>query len=349
VIQKIKIDGFRALKGISLEEVKNVNIIVGPNASGKTSLLEALYLVMGNSLENSVKLKRWRGVIEATPYIPIGTDFHLWEDLFFDKTRPAFSIEINDSTIGRRRLEVTLSADQAITLPFEDGIKEDKLPTLPISFVWYIGDQRYECPVEITKDGYKLGRVPGFISSVFMATKGGGPTENANRFSTLSKQNREHEVLDGMRTMYPYIEKLTVETEVGDSACVYALVKGHEKKLPLPVVSEGINKYLSLLLAVSYAKGGVVLIDEMEGGFYYGTLERLWEGILAFATKFDTQIFVATHSMESLLALKPSIEKDVDRFALLRMNRNERTGVCGVDQISGKRVAAALEEGFEIR
>ena len=103
------------------------------------------------------------------------------------------------------------------------------------------------------------------------------------------------------------------------------------------------------MLAICYAKGGVVLIDEMEGGFYYKTLEKIWVGLLDLASTFKTQIFVATHSMEALSALKPSIDKDVDSFSLLRMKRDDKTGVCGVNQVSGKRIAAALEERFEIR
>ena len=348
MIQSLNIENFRALKRVSVEELGRVNIIVGSNASGKTSLLEALYLVMGNSPENSLKLKRWRGLIEPTPFVAIDTGFHIWEDLFFDSHSPALSVEINDSIKGRRKLEVALSSDQSITLPFGEALDPGNIST-SISFIWHIGGERFEGKVELTKEGLKLGRVPPFLNSAFMASHAGGPNENADRFSSLSKQNQQHDIVRSLSVMYPFIEDLSVETEIGGGVGIYAAIRSQEKKIPLPLVSEGINKYLSFLLAVCYAKGGVVLIDEMEGGFYYQTLEKIWVGLLDLASTFKTQIFVATHSMEALSALKPSIDKDVDSFALLRMKRDDKTGVCGVDRVSGKRIAAALEERFEIR
>jgi len=42
-----EIDGFRNLKGISFEPDPRYNIIVGPNAQGKTNLLEAMWILSG--------------------------------------------------------------------------------------------------------------------------------------------------------------------------------------------------------------------------------------------------------------------------------------------------------------
>jgi len=215
VIQSLSIENFRALKRVSLEELGRVNIIVGPNASGKTSLLEAIYLVMGNSPENSLKLKRWRGLIELTPFVAIEPGLHhIWEDLFFDSQSPALSLEINDSIRGRRRLEVALSSDQIITLPFGEALDTGKMST-PISFLWHISGEQFEGKVEFAKEGIKLGRVPPFLNSAFMASHAGGPNENADRFSSLSKQNQQHDIVRSLRAMYPFIDDLSVETEIG--------------------------------------------------------------------------------------------------------------------------------------
>jgi len=50
---------------------------------------------------------------------------------------------------------------------------------------------------------------------------------------------------------------------------LYASVKDLGERLPLAVFSGGINKYLSILLAIATTRDGVVLIDEIENGFYY--------------------------------------------------------------------------------
>ncbi len=53
-IKRFKADRFRCLKSLSLEFDPAVNLVVGPNASGKTSLLEAIaYLGRGRSFRGS--------------------------------------------------------------------------------------------------------------------------------------------------------------------------------------------------------------------------------------------------------------------------------------------------------
>ena len=47
IITYADIDGFKNLKGISFAPDPKYNIIVGPNAQGKTNLLEAMWILSG--------------------------------------------------------------------------------------------------------------------------------------------------------------------------------------------------------------------------------------------------------------------------------------------------------------
>ncbi|HOR22665.1 MAG TPA: AAA family ATPase, partial [Ruminococcus sp.] len=47
IITFAEIDGFKNLSGISFQPDVKYNIIVGPNAQGKTNLLEALWILSG--------------------------------------------------------------------------------------------------------------------------------------------------------------------------------------------------------------------------------------------------------------------------------------------------------------
>jgi len=346
MIQSLEIENFRGFKSLRLEALRPVNIIVGPNASGKTSLLEALFLVAGNTPENSLKLKRWRGL--TGKFFAIVPGREPWQDIFFDLTKAAISISIMDNEWGKRRLDVSLGSEQMITLPFGES-PQQQLAYNPISFIWNIGEKTFEAPLQITKEGLRIGNVPQFSNTSFLTNKGGTQTENADRFSALSKVNRENEIINAMKEMYPFIQNLTVETDPGVGAALFALIKGRDKKIPVPLISDGINKYVSILLAIYFANKGLLLVDDIESGFYYRTIKHMWTGMLKQAKSNETQVFAATHSMECLQALRSSVEKDPDSFCLLRMRRNQENGACEAERFDGKRFAAALEEGFEIR
>ena len=47
IVTYAEIDGFKNLKGVSFAPDPKYNIIVGPNAQGKTNLLEAMWILSG--------------------------------------------------------------------------------------------------------------------------------------------------------------------------------------------------------------------------------------------------------------------------------------------------------------
>ena len=60
MIKSLEIKGFRCYKSLYLRELKQFNIVVGEGGSGKTSLLEAIFLVAGASPEVWMRLRQWR-------------------------------------------------------------------------------------------------------------------------------------------------------------------------------------------------------------------------------------------------------------------------------------------------
>ena len=46
VIRNLRISNFRCFESAFLEDCRTINVIVGPNASGKTALLESIFFVL---------------------------------------------------------------------------------------------------------------------------------------------------------------------------------------------------------------------------------------------------------------------------------------------------------------
>src|SRR5438552_8993230 len=90
MIDSIEIKNYRCFERLSLLGLRRFNVVVGRSASGKTALLEALFMASGASPELVLRTKTWRGlpgfgiVAQRTPYE------ELWRDLFyrFDQSKP---------------------------------------------------------------------------------------------------------------------------------------------------------------------------------------------------------------------------------------------------------------------
>jgi hypothetical protein len=350
MIETLAIRNFRGFRSVALEGLKRFNVIVGPNASGKTALLEAIFLACVRTPEATLRLKAWRGMGDKVAVGDSRASFEaLWTDVFFNQHDPIV-IEFKDSVQGRRALTVAYSTESAMTLP--PG--EQRVPlevTAPLTFEWRLDGRTEIAEAKLTKEkGLEITSISSYYQGVFVH---GGPrdaNENAKRFSDLSKRKRHLPVVEAVKNIFPMIRDLSVEIEGPDRHVVYADVEGIENKMPLPLISAGINRYLSILLAICAFPGGVVLVDEIENGFYYSAMPKLLASLLleAEANRNNTQLFMSTHSMEFLSRIWPSIKEYRGDFCLLRTGRS-RSGECTVEQIPGNVMEAAIDQNLEIR
>ncbi len=60
MISSIHIEGFRGFERFDMEELGHVNLLVGTNNSGKTSLLEALHLLTSRADPRALWKILWR-------------------------------------------------------------------------------------------------------------------------------------------------------------------------------------------------------------------------------------------------------------------------------------------------
>ena len=101
--KNIEIKNFRGIDYLKIEDFSRVNILVGQNNSGKSSILESLLLLMGMSnpdlpqMVNSIRSRSYSSFADLT-YI-----FHRL-DL---KTKPEISSELFDNSKRRLSLDLT--------------------------------------------------------------------------------------------------------------------------------------------------------------------------------------------------------------------------------------------------
>jgi len=69
----------------------------------------------------------------------------------------------------------------------------------------------------------------------------------------------------------------------------------------------------------------VILIDEIDNGLHYSAYAKIWKAIFELAVAYNKQIFVTTHSKETLAYLHEMLEENVDYQQELRLYTIEHT------------------------
>ena len=106
-------------------------------------------------------------------------------------------------------------------------------------------------------------------------------------------------------------------------------------------------RMLGLALALSNAKGGILLVDEIDTGLHYSVMENMWRMISERAVALDVQVFATTHSRdcyESLAAVAPPESGPAD-VTIQRIDEHRKRAV----RFSNDEVVAAAERGIEVR
>ena len=309
--KNIEIKNFRGIDHLKIDDFARVNVFLGQNSSGKSSVLECLLLMMGMSnpdLPQTINSIRSRNY---SSFADLSYMFHNY-DL---KARPEMSSALFDNTKRRLSLELTYVFDEKSQQELQNGqipTSETKtfLNTLKILFDVESGKQKstHDCSLTVNQqglisnkklaEGYLEKNSVAFISSDLAA---GNP---ANDLVELAKRRLKDTVTEQLKHFDGRITTLEILNNVA-----YVGLDGIDQLLTVNMQGDGLRRYLNIGAASANPMNNVLLIDEIENGLHYSAYKKLWEAIFALATATNKQIFVTTHSKETLYQLNEMLEE----------------------------------------
>ena len=362
MLDQLSIRNFRMLSDFKVGSLGRVNLIVGRNNSGKSSVLEALRLLAEggdsrfllallsehdelamNSSESdpersepSLSAIRHLFTNRSLPrddetLISIGTEdgYRIQIEHIYFEIREIEHREESDGTVETRRVRVPLAkADLSEISPLiHEGIKVTRLDNLQSrSFLLDMSDQWHWRRPVVSEAA--LGKLPyGYIPTHFV------PLDDLARWwDQIVFTPHESRIIEALNFIEPNVEGLAFvknpgggrfsRTERRPERIPVVKLRGRVEPVPLSSMGDGMARVLQLILAMAPAKGGLLLVDEFENGLYYDVQENVWRLVFQLASELDIQVFATTHSQDCIESFSRASSDHSEKGVLFKMTRS---------------------------
>src|SRR5690348_7408441 len=195
MVDLVTIRNFRSFREITIPDCRRINVLVGDNGSGKTALLEAIFLAAGVTPELALRTRGWRGAVQGNVQ-GAPEDIHeaLWSDLFynFETSKPAY-VKLDGKADENRSVTVTLNKrGQVRVVAPKRNRPHDKPkvvpvgPSKPIVFHWSLksfGDFSIEPTLADGRLFFPDAPAEPIKASFYPANQTPSSSEMCNRFS----------------------------------------------------------------------------------------------------------------------------------------------------------------------
>ena len=310
--KNIDIKNFRGINHLTIDDFSRVNVFLGQNNSGKSSVLEAIFLLAGMSNPDlPLGLNKVRTRIFRNTYLQeVRYQFY---NLNLKNT-PEFSSQQMDG-ISRHlqmRLFHTETADdyvQSIDEPLILSETENRPNTLEMLFdiTTDNGTKHFRSSLFVNQPDASSRQVPKEyveknLAVLFSADLQSGNL--ANDLSELFKRKQKNTLLEHLQKFDTRINAIEILNND-----VYIGFDDIKEMLPASMSGDGLRRYLNIVAGSANPSNTMILIDEIDNGLHYSAYKKLWEAIFALAAATNKQVFITTHSKETLCSLNGMLEE----------------------------------------
>ncbi len=381
-LPSLEVQGFRGFQDLRIEKLGRVNLIVGKNNIGKSSLLEAIRLYAATDIQRSLwqilkahdeiklvpnqKGQEWGSGPFEVAAIPQNRYVRQTEDvlsslkyLFYgrkDITGPTNPIKIGP--IDNPEQQVRISLDLYTSrideerkksgwqiLPPEELITAESPPVLRFSIS--LGKTfTISYPLDTATHARPTGTGLKEINVISIEASGLGKWEIAELWDSIALTDDEQEVLKALRIVAPGIEGIGIVSS-RDSTCIVK-VKGIREPIPIRSLGDGMQRMLGIALALVNAQNGILLIDEIENGLHYLIQEDLWRIVFQIAHRLNVQVFATTHSWDCITAFQEAAQaEEGEEGVLIRLEYKKDNIVATI--FDKRKLAIATRAHIEVR
>lgn len=376
-LDSITIHQFRGLRDLELKDLGRINLLVGINNSGKTSVLEALeiychpldiraWFSTARQRDQESRISR-TSVIDGLRWLFTHNSVSVIESpkpIIFISSTGLFSVKqlianyeeiegiwLKESEIENEQIQENENEDipgvrKGINLKIEIFTEDQQLslldttPTVTEDFSLWEDEPLYRLSGT---------REPSLNTATVTPSSHRSAIGQFRLLSEAKFQNFKSDVVRLLQQMDSNISDLEILVSPESISSRFNIYIQHDKLglAPVSTFGDGIRRLLHIALKLASVKGGILLIDELESTIHTEALQNSFQWLVKWCAEMDVQLFATTHSLEAVDALLEVTESDSDLVLYRLEPKEEKTKVVRHD---GHRLRRLRQElGQEVR
>ena len=357
MLKTLALHQYRGFASYRLTDLKCVNLLVGMNNCGKTSILEAVdLLVSGGSISALQDSAVRRGELdEDVSYY--GADIsHVFHG---HQCTPGAHFELSSSDSTSRltatilRLdEVGEALEQWESMTKRRRLDSDDEPVVAFGLSLDSGDQQ-PIVLPIAENGSFLDRFLRRVARYERSKKAPvrfldfEPSSMRTTWNAVVAEGRETDIVKAMSILMPEIDSVHFLAGARRQGILVGQ-RNARPRLPIGSYGDGMRRLLAVSLALVAMENGCLLIDELDTGLHWTVMKDMWRLVVESAQRYKVQVFATTHSYDCIRGLGMLVRSRPDLAELVAVHKIHRSlgqAVC----IGGDEIPIAVEQDIEMR
>ena len=349
-IKKLEINNFRGIQNLKLSDLGKINVFLGRNSVGKTSILEAIWL---NTGMRSVSYIQAIDAFRNIQYKSID-DYLLTFHNLNTENHPEIILNIE----GQNR-KASINPLYDLPSPMNsmqngNGVENKNQPPYPefsnkkaikgYELCFEVDGQKYSSTLSV--DNQHSPSSPSY-KEIYTASMVAPHLRSIIGIRGMVTNEKEQELIESMKKLD---NRITSISEVNGEFLVGI---GIGKRIPLKLLGEGLISIINIQSNFYLMKDQFILIDEIENGLHYKSQELVWEIVAKQSFNDNIDCFITSHSKEMMETLSKFLAKKENEkyqklfkfYTLFRDKDNELQS----NNYDFKKFSKAMKDGFEIR
>lgn len=295
MINTLEAHNFKLFDHIKVDNLKRINFLVGKNNCGKTTLLEALSIMVNPFTYFSFThiASERQNILDST----VMTNF------FRNFREKNSEIQLNVNINGENAsLNIAPLIDNSFIFSGSDDARKYSYVACSDSKVQ---EKNVSGILSINKQGVsfsegKMLEAP-YGKGVFLSSRFGNIHK---KIAYIYKQSNEDKIKDALKL---FDKRLTNIIPIDDTTYVDNI---DGARFPIEFTGDGFKKYIYIISTLLDDRLNYIFLDEIENGLHHQSQKLLLRAILRLSKERNIQMFITTHSYETLKFLSDVMLED---------------------------------------
>ncbi len=306
----INVENYKRLKTLSLNNLNRINLIGGDNNSGKSSLLEAVYLLcILNDIFSFTEIFRRRGK-------------------FFNDLP---SLWLAKQISGKKSVSGVFDG-KSVSSSFNTSNENDDFDKssylTSIYLESFIGNARFDSRLRLFENKDSQAFFPQILN--LCNVKYSSPFSIHNREDLIASHERSIEtkaidkILDFIKNKIDKDIQNIELTGEGDTQRFLVSHKHFKEAIDITQFGDGLQRVFHIALLFASAQNGILLIDEIENAIHHDLYIEFTRFIEEMASDFNVQLFITSHSKECINSffINGNTNNNISAYRLIEQDGN---------------------------